>query len=663
MKLFFKNLGEYLKGHIAVTVAICCAVVLTVASAVFILPKIGAKKPSAVSKPAAVSSSANSSKKVENTSSEPEKEPEPELKIDSPAKSAVTVTSSVISFSGSSDPKAELKLNGETVERDSAGNFAFEKTLNIGKNTFTFNHKGKDTVYTVTYKYIIIKDLYPAAKQTLDSGSTFGVTVCARVGSTVTASFNGSTIKLLPAQTADVSGAATEFINYSGSFTLPTGNESNINLGKVTFRAALGGASDTHYSGNIVCKKQELPPGANYIAEVVAYSAETFDGNTADDRSNPTFNYLPQGTVDYCDNSTVYDSSSKNTYYKLRFGRRVYTDKKNPPASGRTTVTKRYVGTLPDHNEITVNSLANDGRHTVLTLASSYKAPFIFELKNQGYTNPSKQDFTISSATYTYIDIKFCYATVFNGTVVIPEDDPLFKSAEIINNGDSHTLRLHLKAQGKFYGWDCKYNQNGDLVFSFLNPVKITGTDSNSLSGVKVLIDVGHGGSDIGAPGLNKSAHPEAERNLNLALKLKAKLEAQGATVVMTRYQNSTVTADDRCKMLKEQQPDICIAVHHDSSESKSANGYSTFYSTPFSASAARFIDNQVKSAGIYNKVWPLRWHYFFTARITTCPVVLTENGFISSYSDFPGIADEGTNERKAEAITRGVIDYFKSIQ
>ncbi len=659
MKRFLKNLKIFIKKHTVMTIGIACCFVAAIAVTAVLLPNIGDKSTKASTKPAAASSNTNSLNSSEGSLSE--NQSEAELKIASPSTNEVTVTSSVISFSGSSDPAAELTVNGETVKRDGNGNFAFEKSLAVGENTFIFSHKGKETVYTVTYKYVIIKELYPSAKQTLESGSTLGVTVCARVGSTVTASFNGSTISLAPAQTVEVD-QATEFINYSGSFTMPTGNESDLNLGNILFKAVHNGVTDTKYSGSIVCKKQELPEGAEYIAEIVAYTAETFDGNTADDRSNPTLNYLPQGTVDYCDSSVVYDSSSKNTYYKLRFGRRVYSDKKNPPASGKTTVTKRYVGTLPDHNEITVSSLTNDGRHTVLTLSSLYKAPFIFELKNQSYTNPSEQDFTISSATYTYIDIKFCYATVFNGTVDIPDTDPLFRSAEIINNGDSHTLRLYLKTKGKFYGWDCEYNQNGELAFSFLNPVKIDADAAKCLSGVKVLIDVGHGGSDIGASGLDKSAHSEAERNLSLSLKLKAMLEAKGATVVMTRCQNDTVTADDRCKMLKKEQPDICIAVHHDSSTSASANGYSTFYSTPFSASAAAFIDNQVKSAGIYNKIWPLRWHYFFTARITTCPVVLTENGFISSYTDFSGIVDEQTNEKKAEAITKGIIDYFCSI-
>lgn len=49
--------------------------------------------------------------------------------------------------------------------------------------------------------------------------------------------------------------------------------------------------------------------------------------------------------------------------------------------------------------------------------------------------------------------------------------------------------------------------------------------------------------------------------------------------------------------------------------------------------------------------------------RITTCPVVLTENGFMSNSSDFSIIRNDAKNTEKAKAITRGIVDHFRSIQ
>ena len=68
------------------------------------------------------------------------------------------------------------------------------------------------------------------------------------------------------------------------------------------------------------------------------------------------------------------------------------------------------------------------------------------------------------------------------------------------------------------------------------------------------------------------------------------------------------------------------------------------------------------KNTGIY-KNNDLDWHYYFMARSSYCPVVLTENGYMSNSEDFSGIIDENKNTQKAIAIAEGIVDYFESIQ
>ena len=130
----------------------------------------------------------------------------------------------------------------------------------------------------------------------------------------------------------------------------------------------------------------------------------------------------------------------------------------------------------------------------------------------------------------------------------------------------------------------------------------------------------------------------------------------------MSRNDDTAVSADTRCRMLKDFKPDFCIAVHHDSSTSSSAKGHGTFYSTPFSFDAAKLIDTRISQTGIYNKIWPIRWHYYYTARMTACPVVLTENGFMSNQFDYGHISSDEKNTLKAKAITQGIVDYFNTL-
>ncbi len=587
---------------------------------------------------------------------------ETSLKISSPSSKDTTVTEDHITFLGLSDPDFSLTVNGEEVNRDSSGAFALEKKLSVGVNTFKFSHKDVEETYKVRYKYVIIKSFSPSGAESYASGADFAVTAYARKGSTITATFNGKTINL----TETVSQDETEtpqsdiFVNYSGSFSLPSDNTNDLNLGKVAITAQNSGNSETKYSGNIICKKADIP----VVAEVVTYSAETFNGNTVDDMSRPTNNYFPKGTVDYVVGRSY---SNGKEYIKLRCGRRVYVSKKNGDAV--VPVTKEYAGKLPETNSIGFDSCKVSTNSTVITLNTQWKAPFLLDLLPQSYYNPGSQDYRVSSITAKYVEITFCYANEIKGEISLGKNNPIFSSYEIIKSGSDYKLRLNFREVGSFYGWDAAYNAKGQLVFTFLHPAQVKVANNKygaDLTGVRVMIDVGHGGKDSGAVGIGNLY--EKEKNLVLAYALKAELESIGATVILNRTGDTTLNPDERCMNLIATKPDICIAIHHDASTSSTPNGFGAFHSTLFSHDAAKFVYNATMAKNIYNASAKnnrnrFDWHYYFVARVTVCPVVLTENGFITSSVDYNGIASASVNKLKAEALCKGIADYFLSIR
>ncbi len=663
-KLSKKTIIIIISAILAVALAVLC---------VFIVIKL-TKKP--------VSSTLPQLSNNEPAEQPPNKEEQPKEKIKlvitSPTQTKISTTEASFCFTGNSDPSIPLTLNGNEVNREKNGIFSVTVNLNVGDNTFTFSHADQTVTYTVNYRYVIIKSYYPNTKQTYSCGSTFGVTVNARNGSNVTASFNGQTITLTKKViSADDDNA--QFVDYIGSFTLPSNNLSDLSLGAVTFTAKYNGKSESFKSANIICKKPDFivdydpaatPVGPNYInvgsgliAEIVDDQAETFDAYSTNDYSRPTNNYLPKGTVDYCAPGSVYYKDSKE-YKVMRFGKQVYTTRKNVPGNQVVKVIELKAGTLPDHNQIAIDSFETNTTHTVLTLNTEWKAPFYFNLREQAYANPSIQDYSITSPTFNFVDITFCYSTVFEGEIEIPEDHPIFKSVDIIKNQSDYTLRLHLKKQGGFYGWTCNYNKNGQLVFEFLNPVQVKAGDNKyftDLTGARILIDVGHGGKDPGTVSFSKT-YTEAERNLNLANKLKAELEALGATVYMTRTSDITSTNDDKLKMLRDIKPDFCIAIHHNGNSSSKPSGFDSLYGTPFSKKAAEFINTHTQNTGLYSR-YKLAWHYYYMARSTVCPVVLTENGFLTNTHDYNNIISPEITIQKVEAITKGIIEYFNSIK
>ncbi|MBE6780692.1 MAG: N-acetylmuramoyl-L-alanine amidase [Ruminococcaceae bacterium] len=662
-------------------IIICCAVLgaALAAGAAFMLIKYGdklfptANEGSFTSEPEPVVSQPVDIPEVELTPTE-------YLTFTAPAYQSFSTNEATVTFKGNVKDGQELKLGNEVITCDELGNF--EKTVNLkhGSNTIKFTVGEETKTFTVYRRYVIITSYTPSNAQTYSAGVKLNVSAKAIAGATVTAKFNGQTITLT--EKADENGGHS---NYTGFFTLPSGHFVDRNMGKVTFKGVHGGWSESFSSGIITCKKEDVvvdydpdatPSGGNYInvgsgiiAEIVAFQAETFNGKDKEDKSRPYNNYLPEGTVDYSSatlRTVSGDSGYKHQLVTLRCGRQVYTSKRRSPYKDFTAVTKQYVGTLPDHNELSVASFSIEGHHTTLVLDTDWKAPFTLELKDQAYNS----NFTVNNVTFNYVDITFCYATVFEGEIIIPEDHPLFKEVKIIKNEKTqdYTLRFILKKQGGFYGWDAYYNDQDQLCFKFLNPTKVVEAENEygaDLTGAVILIDVGHGGkTDTGSC---SGKQTEKYWNLTLAKTIKAELESIGATVHITRTTDVEQLADYKVKMLKDLKPDYCIAIHHDGNTSTSLNGFGAYYYYPYSKAAAQIMLNHNSNLTVNgNKVYrntTFKWHYYFMGRCGVCPVVLTENGYMTNKTDLNNITNMTVNTAKAKAITAGIAEYFLSIQ
>ncbi len=609
---------------------------------------------------------------TQNTSSPTDATPVPQgLVISQPAEQKLVVLENMVTFVGTADPKESLTIQGTPVAMGENGSFTHTVTLTTGKNEIPVTYKGETVLYQAEYRYGI-QSFSPAEDKTYNSGATVQVEAFVRENATLKVTMNSVAVTMRKAENQVGSGIAEGFVRYTGTYKLPSGNTTDQVIGKFTYTVTCDGITETYESGTIACKAMAeiltsdpsvtpgygdyIDVGSGYIVEIVAYSAETFYGNTTDDNSDPRNNYLPQGTVDYCRQNPL--EANKMSYMVLRCGRRVYVKKNNYPASQKTQVVDCYRGTLPDHNEIGFAGVSQSGHHTIITFDSLWKAPFYFHLEPQEYVAPNNRDFRVTAMTAEYVDITFCYTTVFRGEVKIPADNPLFASAELTQNESDCTLRLYLKKTGGFYGWDAYYNKHDQLCFRFLNPVRSNGAD---LTGIRVMLDVGHGGLDGGTEVPGYPNLDEAELNLRLANILKDKLEAMGATVIMNRTTDKALNVDERIQYLIEQAPDLCVAIHQNSiSGYPNINGAQVLYFTPFSQRAAQLVFEDTAACGVYNKTL-LDWHVYYVARQTTCPVVLTENGYVSNQFDLQNMLNEDALNKKADALAQAVQDYFRS--
>ena len=179
-----------------------------------------------------------------------------------------------------------------------------------------------------------------------------------------------------------------------------------------------------------------------------------------------------------------------------------------------------------------------------------------------------------------------------------------------------------------------------------------------SLAGWSFMVDAGHGGSDSGAVG--PTGLRECDVNLSVALKLQSLLEAEGATVHMTRTSDVSVSITSRWTQANDLGVDRFISIHHNAVSDPSANYVIALVSTyagSDSVDLAGTAVNEIKwELGVPAHSNPV-WHvdYVGVLNHTNMPAILTEASFISNPAEEQRLRDPYYNQREADAIFRAI--------
>lgn len=179
------------------------------------------------------------------------------------------------------------------------------------------------------------------------------------------------------------------------------------------------------------------------------------------------------------------------------------------------------------------------------------------------------------------------------------------------------------------------------------------------LAGLKLVVDAGHGGKDPGASG---NSVIEKEVTLDVAQRLEAKLENNGATVLMTRDSDVYPTLSDRVNFANSQHADSFVSVHVNTSSSSSASGTETYWNSLYfgaqSEALAYSIQNQLyQNIGTVNR--GVKQADFYVIKNTQMPSVLVELAFLSNLSDAKKLADPVYRDRAAQGILQGILNYY----
>ena len=213
-------------------------------------------------------------------------------------------------------------------------------------------------------------------------------------------------------------------------------------------------------------------------------------------------------------------------------------------------------------------------------------------------------------------------------------------SAEVQPGTDSFALMLTFAETDPLYGWAINYDTNAKTTQIWLKRTpRLSGDASAPLAGVTVMLDAGHGGSDDGAMGsAGKAAPVEKDLNLAAATAAKYRLEQLGATVLMTRTDDSFPTLGDRVTAMNTLHPDLFIAVHHNSlelvSDINNAWGTEAYWFYDEGELLANTLVDEVCAATGRNRR-SVNYGYYYVTRSNICPAVLLELGFMTNPSEY----------------------------
>lgn len=226
-----------------------------------------------------------------------------------------------------------------------------------------------------------------------------------------------------------------------------------------------------------------------------------------------------------------------------------------------------------------------------------------------------------------------------------------------VENEDN--IDIHAGADGKTIRIKEQFNKLAELPKPKVEPVvtvpSIVVPTKKETNKHYVVIDAGHGGSDVGA---TRNGVYEKNITLDVSKRVANLLRKKGYIVEMTRTTDTYVSLQDRVAISEDINPDVFVSIHVNSSNSDSPTGLETHYYKDNSLELAKYVHASLLNH-VNSKDRGLFKSRFYVINHTTAPAILVEIGFISSPVERAQLVSESRKQATAKAIAEGINDYF----
>ncbi|MBO1050209.1 MAG: N-acetylmuramoyl-L-alanine amidase [Dolichospermum sp. DEX182a] len=543
-----------------------------------------------------------------------------------------------IFFIGTAPPDGQVLINGKLVNRSKAGHFSPSFPLQLGENIFKVRYQNQEreikiirvsTQPELPQGLGFAKDsLTPAVDIARLPGELICFSAVAPPQATVSVNLVNQNIALLPqpslAQLPPNSSVLTGLnqpnlsilTKYQGCTTVANAAD----LGKPQFNLQL---NDQRITQTGLGKIEILAPTQLAVAEIASESGVT--------RTRPSTDYsrltpLPKGTM-----ASV--TGKEGEWLRLDYGAWINSKE-----------TKIISGAVAPQTVIRSVGYRQLAEATEMRFPLESAVPVSVEQGNNSF-------------------ILTLYNTTAQTDTIRLDDDPLISRLDwqqVSPTQVKYTFNLKKLQQ---WGYKLRYD-NTTLVLTLRHPPQLKNSKRLPLSGIKIVLDPGHGGKESGASG--PTGYLEKDVNLIISQLLRDELVKRGAKVVMTREDDRDVSLVERQTIINKQEPAIALSIHHnslpDNGDAEKTKGFGTFWYHPQSHSLAVFLQNYVvKKLG--KPSYGVFWNNLALTRPSAAPAVLLELGFMSSPDEFEEIVNPQAQKKMANILADGITKWFKTVK